>query len=135
MRLTKKDTRKEKNMALKKDANKDTNNEKLKNRHPIDCLEEALETFKQRNKQYGDNYLTHGKVMTALFPNGIQLQTVEDWNRFGIVNMIVAKLTRYAQKWPDVSESTIDSVHDTGVYSFMLEALDSNKLGREQDGD
>lgn len=118
---------------MKKEDKKGMNNEKLKNRHPIDCLEEALNTFKERNKQYGDNYLTHGQVMTALFPKGIQLQTVEDWNRFGIVNMIVAKLTRYAQNWPNVSESTIDSVHDTGVYSFMLEALDSNKLGREQD--
>ena len=133
MRLMKKDMRKENNMARKKVVKKDTNKESLKNKHPIDCIEDALRTFKQRNKQYGDNYLTHGKVMTALFPNGIQLKTVEDWNRFGIVNMIVAKLTRYAQKWPNVSESTIDSVHDTGVYSFMLEALDSNKLGDQDD--
>jgi len=118
---------------LKKDVNKDMNKEKLKNRHPIDCLEEALLTFKERNKQYGDNYLTHGQVMTSLFPKGVQLQTVEDWNRFGIVNMIVAKLTRYAQAWPKVSKSTIDSVHDLGVYSFMLEALDSNKLGEQDD--
>jgi hypothetical protein len=102
-------------------------------KHPIDCIEAALNTFKQRNKQYGDNYLQHGQVMTALFPNGVQLQTVEDWNRFGIFNMMVAKLTRYAQNWPNVSESTIDSVHDNGVYSFMLESLDSFKLGREED--
>jgi len=35
--------------------------------------------------------------------------------------MIVAKLTRYAQNWPDTH---IDSVHDMGVYAFMLESLD-----------
>jgi hypothetical protein len=120
-------------MARKKVVKKDMSKESLKKRHPIDCLEEALFTFKERNKQYGDNYLTHGKVMTALFPDGIKLETVEDWNRFGIVNMIVAKLTRYAQAWPRVNKSTLDSVHDLGVYSFMLEALDSNKLGESDD--
>lgn len=122
-----------KNMARKKVVKKDTNNEKLKNRHPIECLEEALRTFKERNKQYGDNYLTHGQVMTALFPKGVKLETVEDWNRFGIVNMVVAKLTRYAQAWPQVNKSTIDSVHDLGVYAFMLESLDSFKWGSEDD--
>ena len=127
-----------KNMATKKAGKPLTTSdfimkERWKKRHPIDCLEDALHTFKQRNKQYGDNYLTHGQVMTALFPDGVQLKTVEDWNRFGIVNMIVAKMTRYAQNWPNVSESTIDSVHDMGVYSFMLEALDSNKLGNSDD--
>lgn len=122
-----------KNMARKKVVKKDTNNEKLKNRHPIECLEEALRTFKERNKQYGDNYLTHGQVMTVLFPKGVKLETVEDWNRFGIVNMVVAKLTRYAQAWPQVNKSTIDSVHDLGVYSFMLESLDSFKWGSEDD--
>ena len=122
-----------KNMARKKVVKKDTNNENLKNRHPIECLEEALRTFKERNKQYGDNYLTHGQVMTALFPKGVKLETVEDWNRFGIVNMVVAKLTRYAQAWPQVNKSTIDSVHDLGVYAFMLESLDSFKWGSEDD--
>ena len=91
-------------------------------KHPIDCMEAALNTFRERNKTYGDNYLQHGEVMTALFPDGIKLNSVEDWNRFGVINMIVAKLTRYAQGWPKVHQ---DSVHDLGVYAFMLESLDS----------
>lgn len=95
---------------------------------PAECIEEALKTFKQRNESYGDNYLQHGRVMSALFPDGINLKTVEDWNRFGIINMVVAKLTRYSQKWPEVDEGTIDSVHDMGVYSFMLESVDSFEL-------
>jgi hypothetical protein len=88
---------------------------------PEQCMEQALETFRERSKVYGQNYLQHGKVMTALFPDGVTLRTEEEWNRFGIVNMIVAKLTRYAQNWPDTH---IDSVHDMGVYAFMLESLD-----------
>jgi hypothetical protein len=90
---------------------------------PADCLGEAMNTFRERSKVYGKNYLQHGKVMMALFPNGMELKTEEDWNRFGIINMIVSKLTRYSQSWPSAH---IDSIHDLGVYAFMLESLDIN---------
>ena len=95
------------------------------NKHPIECMEEALLTFKERNKEYGDNYLNHGKVMMALFPNGVDLKTQKDYNRFGIINMMVAKMTRYCQGWP---KPHVDSVHDLGVYSFMLESLDNDSI-------
>jgi len=102
-------------------------------RTPVECIEEALKTFRERNQSYGDNYLQHGRVMSALFPDGINLKTVEDWNRFGVMNMVVAKLTRYSQKWPHVDKGTIDSVHDMGVYSFMLESLDSDELEKKSE--
>ena len=78
-------------------------------RDPIKCMQKALDTFRERNKVYGDNYHQHGRVMMALFKEGVNLQTIEDYNRFGIVNMMVAKLTRYCQGWPKPHE---DSVHD-----------------------
>ena len=112
-------------MIMKKTLTKHTKMGKEKmSKHPIDCMEKALETFKERNKVYGDNYHQHGKVMTALFPEGVSLSTIEDYNRFGIVNMLVAKLTRYCQGWP---KSHQDSIHDMGVYAFMLESLDSEE--------
>jgi hypothetical protein len=92
---------------------------------PIENMEEAISTFKKRNKVYGDNYLTHGKVMQALFPNGVKLDTIKEHNRFGIINMMVAKLTRYSQGWPKAHQ---DSVHDLGVYAFMLESLDDDSI-------
>lgn len=95
---------------------------KTMSRDPIKCMQKALDTFRERNKVYGDNYHQHGRVMMALFKEGVNLQTIEDYNRFGIVNMMVAKLTRYCQGWPKPHE---DSVHDLGVYSFMLQALDN----------
>ena len=99
--------------------------EKMSKKHPLECMEEALLTFKERNKEYGDNYLNHGKVMMALFPNGVDLKTQKDYNRFGIINMMVAKMTRYCQGWP---KPHVDSVHDLGVYSFMLESLDNDSI-------
>lgn len=94
-------------------------------RSPVDCMEEAFETFKTRNKEYGDNYLNHGRVMMALFPKGVNLKTIEDYNRFGIINMLVAKLTRYCQGGP---KSHQDSIHDLGVYAFILESLDDDHI-------
>jgi hypothetical protein len=92
---------------------------------PIDNLQKAIKTFSERNKTYGDNYIQHGKVMKALFPNGVDLRTEKEYNRFGVVNMMVAKLTRYSQGWPSAHQ---DSIHDLGVYSFMLESLDDDSI-------
>ena len=41
-------------------------------------LVEMGETFRERNKVYGDNYKRVGEVMNALFPDGVELKTVED---------------------------------------------------------
>ena len=93
--------------------------------HPTDNIKMALKTFEERTKVYGDNYLTHGYVMKSLFPNGVDLKTEKEYNRFGVINMMVAKLTRYCQGWPN---SQKDSIHDLGVYSFILESLDDDSV-------
>ena len=38
----------------------------MKKKTPLDCMGEAFKTFKERNKEYGDNYLNHGKVILCL---------------------------------------------------------------------
>ena len=85
-----------------------------------DCMAQALKTYEQRKGQYGDSYLRHGKVMQAIFPAGIKLESREDFNRFGVLNMIVSKLVRYTVNWKDPH---IDSIHDMGVYCFIDEEL------------
>tara|TARA_Y100000310_G_scaffold344936_1_gene460617 strand:- start:2460 stop:2783 length:324 start_codon:yes stop_codon:yes gene_type:complete len=89
-----------------------------------DFMEEGAKTFRERNAEYGNNYHTHGAVMKALFPFGADLKSVSDFNRFGIINMKVAKLTRYCNSFHAGGHK--DSIHDDGVYSFMLEELDEN---------
>lgn len=86
-------------------------------------MAQALETIKEKRKQYGDSYLKYGKVMMALFPNGIKTYDEEDFNRLGLLNMIVHKLVRYTNQWENKHQ---DSIHDLGVYAFMLEALDND---------
>lgn len=86
-----------------------------------ECIRAALKTFEERAAVYGDSYNRHGEVMKALFPHGIDLKSVDDFNRFGILNMQISKIIRYTQSW---SNRHIDSSHDLGVYSFMQEELD-----------
>jgi len=94
------------------------NNEKLT---VPERLEIAAKTFVERNKIYGDNYKTHGNVMLALFPDGITLLTSEDFARYGLLNSIVMKLHRYTTSFKHKHK---DSIHDMGIYAFMLEAVD-----------
>jgi hypothetical protein len=96
------------------------------NFHAIVNLEEALKTYIDRNKKYGNNYKRFGHVMMALFPDGLTLASVDDFNRYGVIFMKIAKLSRYVTN-PKVGHQ--DSVHDDIVYSAMLEELDAEIAG------
>ena len=82
-------------------------------------LEEMADTFRERNKVYGDNYKTVGEVMLALFPNGVELKTVEDYNTWHLFELMIVKITRFANS--DLNHK--DSIHDTAVYAAMVESL------------
>ena len=86
-------------------------------------LDAAAVTFQQRGEVYGDSYLQFGKVVAVLFPNGIDLQDEESMTRFGLLTMMITKMTRYCNSWDDHHK---DSIHDLGVYAFMLEGVDDS---------
>jgi hypothetical protein len=85
-------------------------------------LSEAAKTFAERNKVYGDNYLNVGRVFVALFPEGLTLKTVKDFNRFHLFMLSVVKLTRYCNNWDKGGHQ--DSIHDSTVYNAMVESVD-----------
>lgn len=82
-------------------------------------LDEMADTFRQRNLVYGDNYKNVGNVMVALFPNGIELKTAEDFNRWHLFELAIVKATRFANS----GLTHKDSIHDMGVYCAMTESL------------
>lgn len=86
-----------------------------------DIMEEGVKTFIERRKVYGSSYVIHGRVMDALFPDGVTLKKPIDFVRFSILNMMIVKLVRYATHW---GKPHADSVHDTMVYSAVLEEVD-----------
>lgn len=82
-----------------------------------DIMLEAVETFRKRNAQYKDGQNNVGGVMMALFPDGVTLKTKEDFIKWHLLELLVVKITRFANG----GLSHIDSIHDAGVYSFMIE--------------
>jgi len=92
-------------------------------------LRAAIETANHRHQQYGANFHIPGELL-RLALNGASLptETATDFNRIRIVFLMFDKLTRYVQAVARGNkEAADDSLHDAGVYSFMLQTLEGNK--------
>ena len=86
-----------------------------------ELLRACATTYEERNKLYGDNYKKFGRVMEAMFPEGLTLRSIQDFNRYGIFVQCASKLMRYAEKLNKGGHQ--DSAHDLSVYAAMLEEL------------
>lgn len=93
-----------------------------------DFLRDAAGIYEQRNALYGDNYKRFGHIMAALFPQGMNLESPDDWNRAGIFVQMVSKITRYANCW---DHGHNDSLDDLSVYTMMLRELDGDAFGTQ----
>jgi hypothetical protein len=91
-------------------------------------LESMAQTYKERNKTYGDNFLTMGPVMKALFPNGITLKTEQDFIMFHLLDWLVGKLTRFVK----TDMTHVDSIHDLAVYAAMIEMMIIRQVDKER---
>lgn len=87
-----------------------------------EIMAEGAKTYKERNLVYGDSYKEFGPVMKALFPDGISVDSIQDLNRIGVLNMIVSKLMRYCNNFHNGGHP--DSIQDMMVYCAMLAELD-----------
>jgi hypothetical protein len=81
--------------------------------------------YKQRNALYGDNYKHFGHVMVGMFPQGVTLETEEEFNRFTLLINIVHKATRYARGLK--AGGHIDSLDDIAVYAQMAQEFDDEQ--------
>lgn len=92
-------------------------------------LRECADTYEGRNALYGDNYKTFGILMCSIFPHGLSCQSVDDFNRLGVLVQIVGKLGRYCEQFEAGGHD--DSLLDLAVYSQMLRELDEEIRNRE----
>lgn len=92
-------------------------------------LRDAADVFEERHEVYGDNYRKVGKIMRALFPSGVNLQSEDDQNRYHILVLTVVKLTRYSENWHRGGHE--DSSIDAAVYWAMLNEIDAEIKARE----
>ncbi len=84
-----------------------------------DVLAAMAETYKERNKVYGDNYKVVGHIMLALFPDGVTLRSADDYNTWHLFELLIVKITRFA----NTNLQHRDSIHDAAVYAAMIESL------------
>lgn len=96
-------------------------------RRAPDFLREGASIYEQRNALYGDNYKVFGHAMVSVFPRGLTIKSVDDWNRLGILVQAAAKLTRYGQSF--LKGGHLDSAQDLSVYAAMLAEL-TNEEGK-----
>jgi hypothetical protein len=89
---------------------------------PDEYLSAASDTFREKRKQYGNNYRVLGKVMSAMFPDGLTIKTETDWNRIHLFLLSMVKKTRYANNYEKGGHE--DSVIDDIVYLAMLHEID-----------
>lgn len=88
-----------------------------------DVLNAMALTFIERNAVYKDNYKLVGPTMAALFPDGVQLKTPEDFETWHLFELVIVKLARFAAS----GLTHIDSPHDGACYLAMLEAILRNR--------
>jgi len=93
----------------------------MKNKRADALISDALKTFVERRKVYGDSYIKHAKIMAELFPEGVNLKTEVDMGRWSVLNLIMVKMVRYCKEFENPHK---DSIHDAGVYCFLQEELD-----------
>jgi len=83
-----------------------------------EILAKATETYSDRTLKYKNTWRPVADITKILYPNGITLKTSDDYAKFHILQWVIGKLVRYVQGNDDP-----DSIHDCGVYSFILEHI------------
>ena len=85
-------------------------------------LQQAIETVKEREAVYGeDGHVRLGRVLKEMFGE-LHLTEAEDFARYHLFSMVVAKLCRYTRNFEHGGHR--DSIHDAGNYCFILEVED-----------
>lgn len=87
-----------------------------------DILDEMAKTFRERNAVYGDNFRMVGKMMAVLFPKGVPPEVLHS-DQFHLFELKLVKLSRFALS----NLQHLDSIHDDGVYSAMIESIIQQK--------
>ena len=91
-------------------------------------MEENAALYHQRNAVYGDSYKKFGAFAAKLLGKQT-FETEDDYNRLGVMIMMLSKLSRYANNFNKGGHP--DSLNDLSVYSTMLQELDKEIADRE----
>ena len=87
-------------------------------------MEGWTDTFRRKNRNYGNSWLLTGETLALWFPSGLQVDSVKKQIILGLITRMLDKIIRAAhielQNVPDlVNEDSSESFFDLGVYAFM----------------
>lgn len=83
--------------------------------------------YAARSKVYGKDYRHLGDSLSAIFPNGLLLETPEEFNRFALFIHLHGKMFRYGQNMK--SGGHADSLDDASVYAQLMRECDDEGVG------
>jgi len=92
---------------------------------PDQALHKLALLYQLKNSLYGDSYKQAGKILAAIFDDGIEIESEKDFNRFCIYVHIITKLLRYSNNF--FKEPDPDHMKDIAVYATMLLELDEEE--------
>lgn len=85
----------------------------------------ARKTHAESNARYKDNWRKVGELMAILYPDGVTLKTPDDFARWHLIELMMVKITRYAN-----GGNPQDSLQDLAVYTAMVATLDAEIYNR-----
>lgn len=84
-----------------------------------DLMERHAATFRERYEEYGNNAEVVGRIMAAMFPNGVQLKTAKDFEIWHLFELMIVKLSRFSSS----GLRHEDSINDLPAYCGMVHRL------------
>ena len=83
-----------------------------------DILIQMADTYRERTALYGGNFETVGKLLAALFPDGVEPALLHS----PIFHLFMQQLNKIA-RFAATDCTHADSVHDCAVYGAIIESL------------
>jgi hypothetical protein len=94
-------------------------------------LKECADLFENKNAEHGSAYLLVGEVLEKIIPDGVKLETSDDFTIFLMFAISVMKKIRAANAiYGDVVpffDSATDSLVDDAIYTIMAACELENK--------
>ena len=93
-------------------------------------LEHALEIHADRDYTYNKSYRQSGDLYAVLFPNGVRLETPEDFGTFTALTNVIMKLHRFCRNLDHGGH--LDSALDMTNYSAILAYKCSKSIEKKE---
>jgi hypothetical protein len=90
-----------------------------------DRLNALAKIYRARAKVYQKDYHHLGESLLAMFPDGLHLETAEEFNRFALFVHLHGKVMRYAQNMKRSGHA--DSLSDAAVYAMLMQECDDEQ--------